>query len=232
MPASASTSPSDGRITATPPKRPASAVDRGALDLGVDRRAHRAAAARRDRCEHALAGAQLAAGAAGQLGVELALQPGQPDRRVGRHAAAGELGRALGRRRPDAARDLRGERAELRQPRLALGQRRAVARLDRRARRQRRACASASRPRRRPGCTRYGRQSIAAPSSSSTTGSATRPESVPKMRVRSTTGTETAPSCGSAGRPASTRRERRHLARRGGRWRRSARAGRGAAPPA
>ncbi len=59
-------------------------------------------------------------------------------------------------------------------------------------------------PRRRPGWTRYGRQSIAVSSPSSTTGSAIRPESVPKMRVRITTGTGTASPCGSPGRPVLT----------------------------
>ena len=62
MPASASTSPSDGRITATPPKRPASAATAARWIVGVDRRAHRAAAPWRDRGDHAVAGAQLPPG--------------------------------------------------------------------------------------------------------------------------------------------------------------------------
>ena len=136
MPASASTSPSLGRITATPPRRPASAETAVAWMSGsiVVRTAwprsgwteasSRSPASRRPP------------GGAGQVGVELALEPGQADGRAVRHAAALELGGALGRRGADAPGDLRRHRAELGEPVLALGQRRAVAGQDRGARRQ------------------------------------------------------------------------------------------------
>ena len=86
--------------------------------------------------EDAVAREQAAARRAGEVGVELALEPGQADRRALRDAAALELGGLLGRRGADAAGDLRRERAELGEPVLALRQRRAVAGEDRGARRQ------------------------------------------------------------------------------------------------
>ena len=192
---------------------PGERLDRRALDVGVDRRADRAAAARLDGGEHAVAGAQLAARRAGELCVELPLQAGQADRRARRDAAALQLRRALGRRRADAAGDLRRERAEVGEPRLPLGERRAVARLDRGARRHASCSASASRRAAAPGGRGCGAQSMPAPASPSpsTTGSASWPESVPKMRVRSATGTLTTPSAGSAGAPGGDARERRDL---------------------
>ena len=108
-------------------------LDRRALDVGVDRRAHVAPAPRRRRRQHARAGEELAAGRAGELGVELALEAGEADRRAVRHALRRQLLGPLGRRRPDPAGDLGGERVELRQPRLAVRDPRAVAGLDRRA---------------------------------------------------------------------------------------------------
>ena len=110
MPESPSTSPVAGRSTAIPPKRPAERLDRGALDVGVDRGAHVRAGARLGAGDHARAGAQHAAGAARQALVELALEPVEPDRRALGHAAAGELRLALRRRRADAPGDL-GRRA-------------------------------------------------------------------------------------------------------------------------
>ena len=131
-PASPRTSPSRGRSTATPPNRPASAstaarCTRGSIVVrtGLPRRGSRAG-------HHAVARAQDAAGRAGELGLELPLEARQPDRRVGRHAAARQLGDLLGLGGPDAPGDLGRERPELRQALLALGERRAVAGLDRR----------------------------------------------------------------------------------------------------
>ena len=136
MPASASTSPSLGRITATPPRRPASAETAVAWMSGsiVVRTAwprsgwteasSRSPASRRPPA------------VPGELGVELALEPGQADGRAVGDAAALELGGALGRRGADAPGDLRRDRAEVGEPVLALGQRRAVAGQDRGARRQ------------------------------------------------------------------------------------------------
>ena len=60
-------------------------------------------------------------------------------------------------------------------------------------------------PGRRPGWTRSGPQSIAAPSGCSTTGSASAPVIVPNKRVRRLTGTVTVPSAaGSPARPVVT----------------------------
>ena len=165
-----------------PPKRPASASTAARWTLGVDRRAHGAAAPRRDaRRARGRRRAASPPGVPAELGVELALEPGQADRRVGRHAAARELGGALGRRRPDAPGDLRRERAELGQPRLALGERRAVARLDRRARRQRRRARQLLARRAGPGSTRFGAPVDAgAVRRRSTTGSASAPGQRPE----------------------------------------------------
>ena len=113
-------------------------LDRGALDVGVDRGAHVRAGARVGAGDHPRAGAQDAAGAARQALVELALEPVEPDRRALGHAAAGELRLALRRRRADAPGDLGRERPEVREPVRALRQRRAVAGEDRAARGQRR----------------------------------------------------------------------------------------------
>ena len=136
IPASASTSPSFGRITATPPSRPASAVTAARWTSGsiVVRTAWPASG--RDVREHPVAGEQAAARRPGELGVELSLEPGQADGGAVGDAAALELGGALGRRGADASGDLRRQRAEVGEPVLALGERRAVAREDRGARRQ------------------------------------------------------------------------------------------------
>ena len=124
---------------------PGQRLDRRALDVGVDRRADVDAALRLRARHHALPGAQHAAGAPGQPRVELALEAGEPDRRALGHAALLELGGAVGRRRADAAGDLGGQRAEVRQAVGALGQRRAVAREDVAALAERRLARRASR---------------------------------------------------------------------------------------
>ena len=162
MPASASTSPSRGRITATPPKRPASASTAARWIAGSI--VVRTALPRRGATEASTRSPARSTppGRPRELGVELALQPAEPDRaRPGgtpRRASSAARSGGAGPMRPatSAASAPSSESA-----RLALGERRAVARLDRRARRQRRACATASRPAAGPGCTRYGRQSIA-----------------------------------------------------------------------
>ena len=135
MPASASTSPSRGRSTAIPPKRPASASTAARWTSGRSSCAPgRRAAARRWPAR--VARPQRAARGAGQPLVELALEAGQPNVGVRRHAAHGQLppllGRRAGRRGP-AISEASGPRSES-PPRP--GDRRAVARLDRRARRQ------------------------------------------------------------------------------------------------
>ena len=130
MPESPSTSPVAGRSTAMPPKRPASASTAARWMSGSIAVRTSTPSLRLRARHHAPAGAQDAARAAGQPRVELALEPVEPDRRALGHAALLELGGALGRRRADAAGDLGGQRAEVRQAVGALGQRRAVARED------------------------------------------------------------------------------------------------------
>ena len=138
MPESPSTSPRGGPQHGDPAEAARERLDRGALDVGVDRGAHVRAGARVGAGDHPRAGAQDAAGAARQALVELALEPVEPDRRALGHAAAGELRLALRRRRADAPGDLGRERPEVREPVRALRQRRAVAGEDRAARGQRR----------------------------------------------------------------------------------------------
>ena len=163
-------------------------LDRRALDVGVDRRAHVGAGLRLGAGDDARAGAQDAAGRARQPLVELALEPVEPDRRALGHAAAGELRGALRRRRPDAPGDLGRQRPEVREPVRALGQRRAVARQDRAARGQRRRALQPLALRAGPGNTSCARQSTAAPSSSWVIGRRTRPRSRPKIFVCRRTG--------------------------------------------
>ena len=80
-------------------------LDRGALDVGVDRGAHVRAGLRLGAGDDPRAGAQDAAGRARQPLVELALEPVEPDRR-----ALGTPRRAQLRRRAPAARGRRGRR--------------------------------------------------------------------------------------------------------------------------
>ena len=119
------------RRSARPAPRPPRAGCRGRSPPA------RRAVARLGARDHARAGAQDPARAAGQPLVELALEAVEADRRALGHAAAGELGGALGRRRADAADDLGGQRPEVGQAVGALGQRRPVAREDRAALAQR-----------------------------------------------------------------------------------------------
>ena len=224
MPASASTSPSRGRIDRDAAEAAGERLDRGALDLGVDRRAHGACRLRGvDGGEHALAGAQLAARRARQLArrTRARARSGRPARPGGtpRRASSAARSGGAGPRRP-AISD--GERAELGQSRLALGEHRAVARLDRRARRHRRRARSSFSPWRRPGWTSCGvpvdrrrRRRC------STTGSASVPvRRAEDARAQRDTGTPTVPSCGSRGAARRDPRERRGLG--GARGRRAA----------
>ena len=111
MPASASTSP----VARAAPPRSRRAARRAPRPPRAGARGRSSSARRCPRCgstlgEHAVAGEQLAAGRAGELGVELALEAGEADRRVERHAAPAQLGGALGRRRADAPGDLGAQR--------------------------------------------------------------------------------------------------------------------------
>ncbi len=132
-PARASTSPSLGPDRGDAAVAAGERLDGGALDVGVDRRAHVLAALGRAVGQQPLAGVEVAAGRAAELDLELALEPVEADRRVSGHAAHAQLVELLRRGGADAPGDLGGDRSELGQARLALGDRRAVAGEDRRA---------------------------------------------------------------------------------------------------
>ncbi len=76
-PASASTAPSLGRITATPPSSPPSASFARLLQAEPDRRRDRASAAAGDALDHAVAEPQRGAGAPAEALVVDALEPGR-----------------------------------------------------------------------------------------------------------------------------------------------------------
>ena len=135
MPASASTSPSRGRTTAMPPKRPASASTAERWRSGSIERADVVPGPRGHDRDAAPPGEQRAARRAGELVVELPLEAGEADGRARRDAAALEGGGALGRGGAEPAGDVGGERAEVGEPVLPLGERRPVAGEDGRARR-------------------------------------------------------------------------------------------------
>ena len=168
-PASASTEPSRGRTTATPPSLPPERRGGGALQPGPDRGVDRAPAAALDRGDDAVAEAQLRAGPAGQALVVQALEAG---------AAVAARRRAPG--------DGRRRRVGGQQP--AVG--------AQHLRRASGACSTTRRtcsPARRPGRRRCGAHAIRAAPSSSCTGSTIVPRSVPKIRVGMATGQREAP---------------------------------------
>ena len=167
-PARASTEPSRGRTTATPPSLPPERRRGGALQPGPDRRVDRASPAPLDRDDDAVAEAQLGAGPAGQARVVETLEAG---------AAVAARRRAPGERR--------GRRVA--RQRTAVGAQHLGARG--RVSTTRRTCS----PARSPGRRRCGAHAIRAAPSSACTGSTTVPRSVPKMRVGMATGTAKPP---------------------------------------
>jgi hypothetical protein len=85
----------------------------GALNVGIDRGADIAAGQGAARRHHAAAGRQGPARAAGEAGVELALQARHADCRPRRQPARRQLRRLRGRRRPQRPGDLRRDRTEV-----------------------------------------------------------------------------------------------------------------------
>ena len=201
MPASASTSPVLGRRTATPPKRPASASTAARWTSGsivvrtaLPRCGSTGPARARRRAARRRGGRPAASNSRSSPVSPTSASCGTPRRS---HSSARSGGRA------EAAGDLGGQRAELGLVRLALRERRAVARQDVARGGMRRAASAA---RRAAGRGRRARrvQSTAAPSSS-TNGSATARDR-PNTRVRSGRGWRTSrPRARPAGRCRQTR---------------------------
>ena len=140
IPASASTSPVCGPHDRDPAVAAGERLDRGALDLRVDRRAHRRRPARRLRWRaRARRRNRMPPGVPVRRSSNSRSRPVRPTAAPVGHAARGELGRARsGGAGPTVPAISRGERSEVGQAVRALGERGAVAGLDRRARRQRR----------------------------------------------------------------------------------------------